>query len=70
MNPVTHTHTLSLPSPSQLRKELASFEPSFFEEVEDLKFNYQESIKKNIEYEQKIVSLSQQLGVSPPTFNT
>ena len=54
-------------SPSQpplpkLRAELDSFDPSFFEEVEDLKFNYQEEVKKNIQYEQQITCL---LGVSP-----
>lgn len=55
---------------SQLRKELDAFDPSFFEEVEDLKFNYQEAIKRNHQYEEHIAKLSQQLGVSPPTIHT
>ena len=56
----------SLPPPPpplpKLRAELDSFDPSFFEEVEDLKFNYQEEVKKNIQYEQQITCL---LGVAP-----
>ena len=60
--------SLSPPPPPQLRTELDSFDPSFFEEVEDLKFNYQEAVKKNVEYEQQITNLLQQLGVSPPSF--
>lgn len=31
----------------RLRKELASFDPSFFEELEDLKYNYNLEVKKN-----------------------
>ena len=54
-----------LPPLPKLRAELDSFDPSFFEEVEDLKFNYQEEVKKNIQYEQQITCLLQQLGVSP-----
>jgi len=54
----------------QLRKELDAVDPLFFEEVEDLKYNYQEAIKQNVQYEEQISRLSQQLGVAPPTFNT
>ena len=78
MNFNNHLISLSLSlsvclSPShlflKLKTELESFDPSFFEEVEDLKFNYQEAVKKNVQYEQQIISLSQQLGTSPPSFN-
>ena len=58
-----------LPPSLQLRRELDAFDPSFFEEVEDLKFNYQEAVKRNIQYEEQITRLSQQLGGSPPTFH-
>jgi len=54
----------------QLRKELDAFDPSFFEEVEDLKYNYQEAVRRNVQYEEQISRLSQQLGVAPPTFDT
>ena len=54
----------------QLRKELDAFDPSFFEEVEDLKYNYQVAVQKNVQYEEQISRLSQQLGVAPPTFDT
>ena len=53
--------------PPQLRTELDSFDPSFFEKVVDVKFNYQEAVKK---YEQQITSLSQLTTTRgfPPTF--
>ena len=54
----------------QLRKELDAFDPSFFEEVEDLKYNYQEAVRRNVQYEEQISTLSQQLGVAPSTFDT
>ncbi|XP_054094685.1 centrosomal protein of 290 kDa isoform X5 [Callithrix jacchus] len=47
----------------KLKKELENFDPSFFEEIEDLKYNYKEEVKKNILLEEKIKKLSEQLGV-------
>ncbi|XP_027630113.1 centrosomal protein of 290 kDa isoform X1 [Tupaia chinensis] len=47
----------------KLKKELESFDPSFFEEIEDLKYNYKEEVKKNILLEEKLKKLSEQLGV-------
>ena len=44
----------------QLKKELDTFDPNFFEELEDLKYNYQESVRKNVEYEEQLTKLSQQ----------
>ena len=50
----------------QLKKELDAFDPAFFEEIEDLKYNYQEAVKKNIQYEEQLVALAKQFGVSVP----
>ena len=38
----------------QLRKELDAFDPSFFEEIEDLKFNYQQAVRKIVELEDQL----------------
>lgn len=42
----------------QLKKELTNFGPDFFEEIEDLKYNYKQALEKNILYEEKL----QQMG--------
>uniref|UniRef100_A0A286Y4F2 Centrosomal protein 290 n=1 Tax=Cavia porcellus TaxID=10141 RepID=A0A286Y4F2_CAVPO len=47
----------------KLKKELQNFDPSFFEEIEDLKYNYKEEVKKNILLEEKLRKLSDQVGV-------
>ncbi|XP_019400819.1 PREDICTED: centrosomal protein of 290 kDa isoform X3 [Crocodylus porosus] len=47
----------------KLRKELENFDPSFFEEIEDLKYNYNEEVKKNIILEERLKKLSEQFGV-------
>ncbi|XP_026962939.1 centrosomal protein of 290 kDa isoform X3 [Sagmatias obliquidens] len=47
----------------KLKKELENFDPSFFEEIEDLKYNYKEEVKKNILLEEKLKTLSEQFGV-------
>ncbi|XP_067415947.1 centrosomal protein of 290 kDa [Emydura macquarii macquarii] len=47
----------------QLKRELENFDPSFFEEIEDLKYNYNEEVKKNIILEEKLKKLSEQFGV-------
>ncbi|XP_072257323.1 centrosomal protein of 290 kDa [Pyxicephalus adspersus] len=47
----------------RLKKELDNFDPSFFEEIEDLKYNYNEEVKKNILLEEKLKALSDQFGV-------
>ncbi|XP_023076838.1 centrosomal protein of 290 kDa isoform X1 [Piliocolobus tephrosceles] len=47
----------------KLKKELENFDPSFFEEIEDLKYNYKEEVKKNILLEEKVKKLSEQLGL-------
>ena len=55
--------TLFIPCCVQLEKELDAFDPKFFEELEDLKYNYQQALKKNILYEEKLDSLSKQHGI-------
>ncbi|KAM7178896.1 centrosomal protein of 290 kDa isoform 1-T1 [Macrochelys suwanniensis] len=47
----------------QLKRELDNFDPSFFEEIEDLKYNYNEEVKKNIILEEKLKKLSEQIGL-------
>ncbi|XP_070265696.1 centrosomal protein of 290 kDa isoform X2 [Myotis yumanensis] len=47
----------------KLKKELENVDPSFFEEIEDLKYNYKEEVKKNILLEEKLKKLSEQFGV-------
>ncbi|XP_029457510.1 centrosomal protein of 290 kDa [Rhinatrema bivittatum] len=47
----------------RLKKELDHFDPSFFEEIEDLKYNYNEEVKKTIILEERLKSLSEQFGV-------
>ncbi|XP_071477104.1 centrosomal protein of 290 kDa-like [Diadema antillarum] len=54
----------------RLRKELEQFDPSFFEEIEDLKFNYREVVQRNVQYEEQLRSLGQQFGIQvniPPS---
>ncbi|KAM8860890.1 centrosomal protein of 290 kDa isoform 2-T2 [Synchiropus picturatus] len=47
----------------KLRKELESFDPTFFEEIEDLKYNYNIEVKKNILLEQQLRKVCDQFGV-------
>ncbi|NWS75767.1 CE290 protein, partial [Crotophaga sulcirostris] len=46
-----------------LRKELENFGPAFFEEIEDLKYNYNEEVKKNIILEERLQQLSEEFGI-------
>ncbi|KAF6025546.1 hypothetical protein EB796_016137 [Bugula neritina] len=48
----------------KLKRELANFGPEFFEEIEDLKYNYQESEIRNAQLEEKLNELCKQFGVS------
>ena len=48
----------------KLKKELSSFDPTFFEELEELKYNYQKSLEKNHIIEQQLVEISHQFGIS------
>lgn len=47
----------------RMKKELENFDPTFFEEIEDLKFNYNLEVKKNILLEEQLKRISEQFGV-------
>ncbi|XP_074758876.1 centrosomal protein of 290 kDa isoform X3 [Athene noctua] len=47
----------------KLRRELENFNPSFFEEIEDLKYNYNEELKKNIILEERLKQVSQEFAI-------
>ncbi|XP_071621880.1 centrosomal protein of 290 kDa isoform X5 [Heliangelus exortis] len=47
----------------KLRKGLENFDPSIFEEIEDLKYNYNEEVKKNIILEDRLKQLSEEYGI-------
>ncbi|XP_055955000.1 centrosomal protein of 290 kDa-like [Patella vulgata] len=48
---------------SKLKKELDNFGPDFFEEIEDLKYNYKQAVQKNVLYEEKLLNISKQFGI-------
>ncbi|KAI3371006.1 hypothetical protein L3Q82_023650 [Scortum barcoo] len=48
----------------KLKKELESFDPTFFEEIEDLKYNYNLEVKKNILLEEQLKKVCDQFGVT------
>ena len=48
----------------QLKQELSNFGPEFFEEIEDLKYNYREAVQRNVQYEDQLGKLSKQFGVA------
>lgn len=50
----------------RLKKELENFDPCFFEELEDLKFNYNQEVKRNILLEEQLKKLSEQFGMEIP----
>ncbi|XP_065052482.1 centrosomal protein of 290 kDa-like [Rhopilema esculentum] len=47
----------------KLKRELEAFDPAFFEEIEDLKYNYKKSVERNVLYERQLKQLSRQFGV-------
>ncbi|NXB78260.1 CE290 protein, partial [Donacobius atricapilla] len=47
----------------ELRRELETYSPSFFEELEDLKYNYKEEVKKNIILEERLKQLYEESGI-------
>ncbi|KAM9388160.1 centrosomal protein of 290 kDa [Phaethornis superciliosus] len=47
----------------KLRRGLEKFDPSIFEEIEDLKYNYNEEVKKNIILEDRLKHLSEEYGI-------
>ncbi|XP_014819115.1 PREDICTED: centrosomal protein of 290 kDa [Calidris pugnax] len=48
---------------NKLRRELENFDPSIVEEIEDLKYNYNEEVKKNIILEERLKQLSEEYGI-------
>lgn len=48
---------------TKLKKELENFNPAFFEEIEDLKYNYHLEVKKNIVLEEHLKKVCDQFGV-------
>lgn len=46
-----------------LKNELNAFDPEFFDEIEDLKFDRQQLAQKVERYGERIVSLTTQLGI-------
>ncbi|KAK3096658.1 hypothetical protein FSP39_002154 [Pinctada imbricata] len=44
----------------RLKKELKNFGPEFFDEIEDLKYNYKQALEKNILYEERLQQLGEQ----------
>uniref|UniRef100_A0A665VRR3 Centrosomal protein 290 n=1 Tax=Echeneis naucrates TaxID=173247 RepID=A0A665VRR3_ECHNA len=47
----------------KLRKELENFDPTFFDEIEDLKYNYNLEVKKNILLEEQLKKVCDRFGV-------
>ncbi|XP_044213452.1 centrosomal protein of 290 kDa isoform X1 [Thunnus albacares] len=47
----------------KLKRELENFDPTFFEEIEDLKYNYNLEVKKNILLEEQLKKVCDQFGV-------
>ncbi|KAG7239973.1 hypothetical protein INR49_028105, partial [Caranx melampygus] len=47
----------------KLKKELENFDPTFFEEIEDLKYNYNVEVKKNILLEEQLRKVCARFGV-------
>ena len=48
----------------KLKKELNNFGPEFFDEIEDLKYNYKESVQRNVLLEDKLKKVQRQFGIS------
>uniref|UniRef100_A0A7N6AA88 Centrosomal protein of 290kDa coiled-coil region domain-containing protein n=1 Tax=Anabas testudineus TaxID=64144 RepID=A0A7N6AA88_ANATE len=48
---------------NKMKKELENFDPTFFEEIEDLKYNYNLEVKKNILLEEQLKKVCDQFGV-------
>ncbi|XP_037623210.1 centrosomal protein of 290 kDa isoform X2 [Sebastes umbrosus] len=47
----------------KLKKDLENFDPTFFEEIEDLKYNYNLEVKKNILLEEQLKKVCDRFGV-------
>ncbi|CAN9498923.1 unnamed protein product [Ophioblennius macclurei] len=47
----------------RLKRELENFDPTFFEEIEDLKYNYNLEVKKNVLLEERLKKVCDRFGV-------
>lgn len=56
-------HSFQQEETEELRRELETYNPSFFEELEDLKYNYKEEVKKNIILEERLKQLCEESGI-------
>lgn len=50
----------------EMREELSAFDPAFFDEIEDLKYDHHKLKLQCQDYEQIVQELSGQLGISSP----
>uniref|UniRef100_A0A6Q2YD43 Centrosomal protein of 290kDa coiled-coil region domain-containing protein n=1 Tax=Esox lucius TaxID=8010 RepID=A0A6Q2YD43_ESOLU len=48
----------------KMKRELENFDPTFFDDIEDLKFNYNLEVKKNIVLEEQLKKVCEQFGVA------
>lgn len=49
----------------EMRNELSAFDPAFFDEIEDLKYDHHQLKLRCQDYEQVVQELSHQLGITP-----
>ena len=50
----------------EMRDELSAFDPAFFDEIEDLKYDHHQLKLRCQDYEQVVHELSSQIGITPP----
>lgn len=62
-------HSFQQEETKELRRELETYNPSFFEELEDLKYNYKEEVKKNIVLEERLKQLYEEFGIQGSPHN-
>uniref|UniRef100_A0A8C7QSB3 Centrosomal protein 290 n=1 Tax=Oncorhynchus mykiss TaxID=8022 RepID=A0A8C7QSB3_ONCMY len=62
--PTTANTESGLAEVKKMKMELENFDPTFFEEIEDLKFNYNLEVKKNIVLEEQLKKVCEQFGVA------
>ncbi len=54
---------------ADMREELSAFDPAFFDEIEDLKYDHHHLQLQCTEYESIVRELSGQLGINATTFS-
>lgn len=53
-----------------MREELSAFDPAFFDEIEDLKYDHHQLQVQCLEYENIVRELSGQLGIDSTSLAT